>query len=354
MTSVEIDADRQIATVGAGILWLDVVEAAASHGLAALHGSSPDVGVSGYSLGGGMGWFARKLGLQTNSITGATVVTADGEIRHVDADSTGVDADLFWALRGGGGNLGLVTSLSFRLYAIDTAYGGMLAWAWLHAEEVLTRWASWSLDALDEVTTSFRIMQMPPIEEIPEPIRGRNLVVIDGAVLADDARSEQILAPLRELQPEIDMFGRMPAAALVRIHGDPEGPTPAVSDSSMLASLPPEAIRALVDVAGPDSGSSLLITELRQLGGQVGRPHEGAGAMPMLDGQFVLFGVALALSPEMAKGQADAGAIVRTMSPWANGRNSSTSRRPRSTPRPVSGCGLRPAAGAGSTVRSAG
>src|SRR4051794_20369511 len=97
MTSVEIDAERQIATVGAGVLWLDVVEAAAQHGLATLHGSSPDVGVSGYSLGGGMGWFARKLGLQTNSVTGATIVTADGEIRHVDASSDGVDADLFWA-----------------------------------------------------------------------------------------------------------------------------------------------------------------------------------------------------------------------------------------------------------------
>jgi FAD/FMN-containing dehydrogenase len=321
MTSVEIDPERRIATVGAGVLWLDVVEAAAQHGLATLHGSSPDVGVSGYSLGGGMGWFARKLGLQTNSITGATVVTADGAVRHVDAASTGKDADLFWALRGGGGNVGLVTSLSFRLYPIETAYGGMLAWDWSHAEEVLTRWASWAVDAPDEVTTSFRIMQLPPLEEIPEPIRGRNLVVIDGAVLGDDAEAERILAPLRELRPEIDMFERMPAAALVRIHGDPEGPTPAVSDSSVLASLPPEAIRVLVETAGPESGSSLLMAELRQLGGQLGRPHEGAGALPRLDGQFVLFGGTLALSPEMAaQGSADAAALVHALSPWSSGR----------------------------------
>ncbi len=322
MTSVEIDAERQIATVGAGVLWLDVVEAAAQHGLATLHGSSPDVGVSGYSLGGGMGWFARKLGLQTNSITGATIVTADGAVRHVDANSEGTDADLFWALRGGGGNLGLVTSLSFRLYPIETAYGGMLAWDWSHAEKVLTRWASWSVDAPDEVTTSFRIMQLPPIEEIPEPIRGRNLVVIDGAVLADDARAEEILAPLRDLEPEIDMFTRMPAAALVRIHGDPEGPTPAISDSSMLSALPAEAIRALVATAGPGSGSSLLMAELRQLGGQLGRPHDGAGVLPRLEGQFVLFGAAMALSPEIAaQGQADATRLMKALAPWSNGRH---------------------------------
>jgi FAD/FMN-containing dehydrogenase len=226
MTSVEVDPERRLVTVGAGVVWLDVVEAAAAHGLAALHGSSPDVGVAGYSLGGGMGWFARKLGLQANSITGATVVTADGEIRRVDA---GHEPDLFWALRGGGGNVGVVTSLEFRLYPIESAYGGMLAWDWSQAERVLTAWADWSVDAPDEVTTSFRILQLPPIPEIPEPIRGRNLVMIDGAVLADDERAEEILAPLRALEPEIDMFGRMPAPALVRIHGDPEGPTPAVA-----------------------------------------------------------------------------------------------------------------------------
>lgn len=318
MTSVEIDPERQLATVGGGVMWLDVVEAAAQHGLATLHGSSPDVGVSGYSLGGGLGWFARKLGMQTNNITGAEVVTADGRIRWVDAEH---ESDMFWALRGGGGNLGVVTKLQFKLFPIPTAYGGMMAWDWHHAERVLERWATWSLDAPDEVTTSFRILQLPPLPEIPEPIRGRNLVMIDGAVLADDAEAERILAPLRELEPEIDMFGRMPAPALVRIHGDPEGPTPGVSNASMLGSLPGEAIAKFIEVAGPDSGSTLLATELRQLGGQIGRPHEGAGVLPQLDGQFILFGVGLALSPEMgAQVEADAARLIEALSPWSNGR----------------------------------
>jgi FAD/FMN-containing dehydrogenase len=319
MRNVVVDPDRQVARVGSGALWLDVVEAAAPYGLAALHGSSPDVGVAGYSLGGGMGWFARQLGLQTNNITALQVVTADGVIREVDAAH---EPDIFWAIRGGGGNLGIVTELEFKLFPIPTAYGGMLAWDWSRAEEVLTRWAAWAVDAPDEVTTSFRIMQLPPIPEIPEPLRGRNLVAIDGAVLADDARAEQILAPLRELGPEIDMFERMPAPALVRIHGDPEGPTPAAGDSSILASLPAEAIRAFVEAAGPGSGSALLMAELRQLGGQLGRPHPGAGVLPQLDGQFVLFGVGMVLSPEMGEAVVrDAGRLVETLAPWSNGRN---------------------------------
>ncbi|HSP38735.1 MAG TPA: FAD-binding oxidoreductase [Frankiaceae bacterium] len=318
MTSVEIDPERRMATVGGGVLWGDVVEAAAAHGLDALHGSSPDVGVSGYSLGGGIGWFARKLGLQTNSITGATVVTADGQIRRVDAKS---EPEMFWALRGGGGNVGVVTSLEFRLYPIDSAYGGMLAWDWSRAEEVLTRWAAWAVDAPDEVTTSFRILQLPPLPEIPEPIRGRNLVMIDGAVLADDSRAEEILAPLRELEPEIDTFGRVPAVALTRIHGDPEGPTPGVSDSAMLGALTADAIRAFVDAAGPGSGSTLLAAELRQLGGQLGRPQAGAGALPKLDGQFVLFGVGFAITPEMgAQASVDARRLMAALRPWSNGR----------------------------------
>jgi hypothetical protein len=318
MTSVEIDPDRQVATVGGGVMWLDVVEAAAQHGLATLHGSSPDVGVSGYSLGGGLGWFARKLGMQTNNITGAEIVTADGRIRWVNEVN---DPDIFWALRGGGGNLGVVTKLQFKLFPITTAYGGMMAWDWSHSERVLERWAAWSLDAPDEVTTSFRILQLPPIPEIPEPIRGRNLVMIDGAVLADDTEAERILAPLRELEPEIDMFARMPAPALVRIHGDPEGPTPGVSNASMLGSLPAEARAKLIEVAGPGSGSALLATELRQLGGQIGRPHEGAGVLPQLDGQFILFGVGLALSPEMgAAVEESAARLIESLDPWSNGR----------------------------------
>jgi FAD/FMN-containing dehydrogenase len=318
MTGVSIDANARIARVNAGALWLDGVEAAAPHGLAALHGSSPDVGIVGYSLGGGMGWYARSLGLQANSITAVELVTADGSVVRADADH---ETELFWALRGGGGNFGVVTALEFRLYPIETAHAGLLAFDWTRAEAVLRRWADWALDAPDSVTTSFRLLQLPPMPEIPEPFRGRQLAVIDGAVLADDERAAQILRPLRDLRPEIDTFATVPAESLVRLHMDPEGPTPAVSNTSMLSALPTDGIDTLLGAAGPDSGSSLFMVELRQLGGALARPHPGAGALPMLDGAFVLFAGTIAATPEMgAQGMIEAGGLIAAMSPYANVR----------------------------------
>jgi FAD/FMN-containing dehydrogenase len=319
MTDVVIDPDARRARVGAGALWMHVTEPAGAAGLAALHGSSPDVGVAGYSLGGGMGWYARRLGLQTNSVTAVELVTADGSLVRADADH---EPELFWALRGGGGNFGVVTALEFALYPITTAYAGLLAWDWRHSERVLSRWAEWAPGAPDAVTTSLRILQIPPIPEIPEPVRGRSLVVIDGAVLADNPDAERILAPLRELGPELDTFTRLPAPALVRLHMDPEGPTPVVSGSRMLAGLPPAAIDAVIATAGPDSGTSLLVAaELRQLGGALGRPAPGAGALPMLAGSFLAFTCGIAATPELAaQGLTDTRRVIDALAPFASGR----------------------------------
>jgi FAD/FMN-containing dehydrogenase len=317
MTTVTVDPVARTARAEAGTLWLDVVEAAAPHGLVPLHGSSPDVGVVGYSLGGGMGWYSRQLGLQTNSLTAIEVVTVNGELVRTDADH---DPELFWALRGGGGNFGVVTAVEFILYPIESAYAGMLVWDWQHAHTVLSRWTEWAATAPDSVTTSWRILQLPPIPEIPEPVRGRNLVVIDGAVLAPDDQAEAIIAPLRALAPEMDTFARVPSASLVRLHMDPEGPTPAVSATALLGELDAEGVTALVAAAGPGSGSPLLVAELRQLGGAVGRPLPGAGVLSHVDGAYVLFAVAIAPTPEVAAMGAAAGErLVEAMAPWATG-----------------------------------
>ncbi len=318
MREVTVDVDGRTARTGAGALWIDVVEAVAPHGLAALHGSSPDVGVVGYSLGGGMGWYARELGLATNSITAVEVVTGDGRLVRATAEE---EPDLFWAVRGGGGNFGVVTALEFRLFPIDTVYAGMLVWDRSEAEKVLRAWARWAVDAPDSVTTSLRILQLPPFEEIPEPVRGRQLVMVNGAVLADDETAAGLLAELRALTPEIDTFGRVPSASLVRLHMDPEGPTPSVTSTSVLGSMPDEAVDAFLAEVGPGTSSTLLAAELRQLGGALGRPADRSGAVRMVEGQFVLFAVAIAATPEMgAAGQADADALVAALSPWANGR----------------------------------
>jgi hypothetical protein len=153
-------------------------------------------------------------------------------------------------------------------------------------------------------------------------LRGRSVVVIDGAVLGSDTQGQDAIAHLRALKPEIDTFARVPARSLVRLHMDPEGPTPVVSDTAMLGSLPDEAIDAFLEQVGPGSTSSLLMAELRQLGGALGRHHEGGGALDRLDAQFVAFGGAVAATPEMAaQGQLDAHALMAALAPWANGRS---------------------------------
>jgi FAD/FMN-containing dehydrogenase len=319
MREVTVDVEGRTARVGAGALWIDVVEAVAPHGLAALHGSSPDVGVVGYTLGGGMGWYARQLGLAANHVTAVELVTADGRRLRATADE---EPDLFWAVRGGGGSFGIVTALEFTLFPITDAYAGMLVWDRVHADKVLRAWTAWTAAAPDTVTTSFRVLQLPPFEEIPAPVRGRQVVMIDGAVLEDeDCNAEKVLADLRSLEPEIDTFARVPSASLVRLHMDPEGPTPGVGATSVLGPLSDAAIDAFLAEVGDGTSSALLAAELRQLGGALGRPAERAGALPMVEGDFVLFGVAIAATPEMhAAGKASAEALVAAMAPFANGR----------------------------------
>lgn len=312
------DPARGIVRVEGGAVWEPAVEAAAAHGRAVLHGSSPDVGIAGYSLGGGIGWYARKLGLATNSLTAVEVVVADGTLVRADATT---NRELFWALRGGGGSFGVVTALEFRMYDIPTAYAGFLMWDLAQVEPVLRTWARWAPEAPDEVTTSFRAMRLPPMPELPDFLRGRELAIIDGAVLGSDARGEELLAELRALRPELDTFARVPARSLVRLHMDPEGGAPVVSGTAMLGCFPDAAVDAFLAQVGPGASTSLLMAELRQLGGALGRPHPGGGVLSHLDADFVAFAGAMAATPEMgAQGHADAQAFTSALAPFANGR----------------------------------
>lgn len=317
MGTAVADPARGIVRVEGGAIWEPAVDAAAAHGRAVLHGSSPDVGIAGYTLGGGIGWYARKLGLATNSLTAVEVVVADGTLVRATAEQ---DAELFWALRGGGGNFGVVTALEFAMFDISTAYAGMLMWHLRDIEAVLREWAAWAPGAPDEVTTAFRAMRLPDMPDLPDFLRGQELVVIDGAVLGSDERGEELLAGLRALNPFLDTFARVPAKSLVRLHMDPEGGAPAMSGTSMLGSFPDAAVDAFLAQAGPDASTSLLMAELRQLGGALGRPHEGGGALDRLDADFVLFGAGMAMSPEMgAQVHADAQRLVGALAPFATG-----------------------------------
>jgi FAD/FMN-containing dehydrogenase len=318
MRSVEIDAPARLARVQAGAQWSDVAVPASAHGLAALAGSAPDVGVMGYTLGGGLSWLARKHGLAANRVRAIQVVTADGRVRIVGAHH---EPDLFWALRGGGGNFGVVTGIELELEPVEGVYAGMLVWPWERAREVLQAWRAWADAAPEEVTSVGRILQVPPLPEIPEAVRGRQIVVVEAAFLGDADAGAELLAPLRALDPEIDTFATVPPAALLVLHMDPPEPVPGVGDGGLLDEVPAAGIDALVDAAGPGSGSALLSVELRHLGGAVGRDAPGHGAIGRLDGDFAIFAVGVAPDPAMAEPIRASIARVRdALAPWDRGR----------------------------------
>ena len=316
MRGVSIDPEERTARVEAGVLSLELAEAAGAHGLTSLPGSSPDVGVVGYTLGGGLSWLGREHGFACNSVTGIDVVTAAGEQRSVTAQD---DPDLFWALRGGGGGYAVVTALHVALLPIAEVYGGILIFPAELGAGAFRAYRDWAATAPEEVTTVVRLLRPPPIPDVPEPLRGVPLITIDGCFLGDPADGDELIAPLRAIgEPIMDSFGPMPAAGLCRIHMDPEQPVPGLTTHAPIGELSDEAIEAFVaNGPGPETGSTLLLAELRQLGGALARRTEGAGALDRLDFPFVLEAVGALMAPDAKETvPRDLARLAKAMEPW--------------------------------------
>jgi FAD binding domain len=324
---VEVDPVARVARISAGARWGDVVRAVAPYGLAVMHGSSPSVGVVGYLLGGGLSFYARAHGLAVNHVRAFEVVTPDGARRRVDHRN---GADLFYALRGGGGSFAVVTAVELGLLPYAEVTGGAMFFGAADAFAVLRAWRDWTASAPDTITTTYRILCLPPLPEVPEPLRGVPTVCVDGVALdPDDARGLE--SRLRYVaSPILGGFGSMPSAAVARLHGDPEDPVPAIGDGMLLNSLDDLAIDAFLRVSG--TGSPLLAAELRHLGGALASPPAGAGARGHLEGKFLLLGVGIQGAPASA---AELGAhldrYLRAMSPWATGTRFTSFAERRST-----------------------
>ena len=289
------------------------MEAAAKHGLTGLHGSAADVGVVGYSLGGGVGWLARKHGLASSSVLSAEVVTASGEVVRADSET---NPELLWALRGGGGSFGVVTEVEIALHPVSEVYAGWLIWPAERAEEVLAAWAEWTREAPEDVTSVGRLLQIPPIPEAPEPLRGRQLVVVEAVFLGDEADGNALLSALRALEPELDTFATVPGRALTELHRDPPGPVPGRGGGAMLDGLDANAVRALVAAAGMDGSSPLGSLEVRHLGGALGRP-DPHGALSHFEAPYAVFTGGAAASPDAAAAvDARLEALRSALAPW--------------------------------------
>jgi FAD/FMN-containing dehydrogenase len=317
MRSVRIDPATRTARAEAGALWQDVTVPAGHHGLAALAGTSPNVGVTGYTLGGGLGWLVRRYGLAANSVTAAELVTPDGNLVRADA---GHEPDLFWAVRGGGGSVGVVTALEMTLYPVRKLYAGALFFPLQRAAEVLHAWREWTRTVPDEVTSLGRILRFPPVPEVPEHLRGRAFALVEAACLGDDAAGAEMIRPLRQLGPDLDTFATIPASALGQLHMDPAQPVPSQGDGEFLADAPPAAIDALLASAGPAANTLLASVEVRHLGGALARRAPGGGAQPKIDANYLVFAGGFTPTPELAAvTRAQARAVKDALTPWRAG-----------------------------------
>ncbi|MFD9502419.1 bagremycin/ferroverdin biosynthesis FAD-dependent oxygenase BagK/FevA1 [Streptomyces sp. NPDC060035] len=286
MTKVLVDPVARVARVEAGARWEQVVEAAAVYGLAPLNGSSPLVGVVGYTLGGGLALLSRAYGFAADHVTSVEVVTPDGRPRTATAQQ---NTDLFWALRGGKGNFGVVTAIEFGLVAVPCFYGGGLFFPGESAAEVLHAWRLWTRSVPQEMASSLALLRMPDLEAVPQFLRGRLVVHVRVAHLGPGDEGERLVGPLREITPVlVDTLAEMPYRRFAEIHNDPTFPIPYEERSTMLRELGRGAADDLLRLAGPGSGCTDIMVELRHMGGALSRPPSVPSAVDHRDAAFCL------------------------------------------------------------------
>jgi FAD/FMN-containing dehydrogenase len=312
LQEVSIDVEARRVRVGGGVKWESVTARLSELGLAALHGSSPDVGIAGYSTGGGIGWLARKYGMQANSVTAFELVTAEGHLVRTDATH---EPDLFWALRGGNGNYGVVTAVEFTVYPVRELYAGAMFFPVQRMAEVLRVWSE-LLPTLPEEITSWAVtLHFPPMPEVPEPFRGQSYVILMAAHLGSESEGQELLAPLRALGPQLDTFGMAPPVALAELAMDPADPLPYRSRTALIDELPEKVIEELARIAG--QGSPLTMLQLRHGGGALARKAPGAGARATLPGQIVAFALGVVPDPALEPAvRAALDAVAETLAPF--------------------------------------
>jgi FAD/FMN-containing dehydrogenase len=264
LDTLEIDPATRIATIGAGLSWAPVVAEAGRHGLAPITGSSGSVGPIGFLLGGGMGPLVNAYGFGSDWVREFEVVLADGELVTASVDD---HPDLFWALRGGKGGLGVVTSAKVELIELPTLYGGSLTFDAPDIDTALHAWVDYLGSADPKVTTSAVILRMPDLPFIPEPIRGRTLLSIRFTYPGDAATGEKLAAPLRAAAPVyLDQLAEIPANAIGTVHNDPPDPTVGWVSGRMLSGIDHDFIGTLLGFAGAGNQFPFVAVELRAFG----------------------------------------------------------------------------------------
>ncbi|BCW56853.1 FAD-binding oxidoreductase [Arthrobacter sp. StoSoilB20] len=316
MLELSIDPLEKTARVGAGVRWKAVVELAGTFGLMGLCGSTTDVGVVGYTLGGGLPILGRKYGFASDHVIAFEIVTADGVLRRVTKDE---DPELFFLLRGGKGNLGIVTAMEFHLFPGSDLYAGGIYFDGGHAPEVLQAFRDWVPDLPVEASASLAFLRLPDMDMVPEPLRGKFVIHLRYAYQGDPASAAELLEPMRQSAPfMMDATGPLDATAFDSIHQDPDQPVPVMEHGFLLDRLDDPSADAILRHFGPGVESPVLLAELRLLGGALARSADGDDIVGGRDAAFSFFMGAIAVPPVVGMLPALFKAVHEDLRPAAN------------------------------------
>ena len=314
LDEVTVHGDERWARVGAGVKWIRLIEAAAPYGLAPLNGSASDVGIVGYTTGGGVGPMARTFGIAADRVRAFEVVTGDGELRRVTPDR---HPDLFFALRGGKGVAGIVTAAEFDLLPIATFYGGAVYFDGQDIPAVIDRWRSWSKALPEQATTSFVILQLPDSPDMPPPLAGRTTIGVRFLWVGDAEQGARLLDQIRAVAPVVlDDASVKPYTAVDSVHADPVNPMPVKEASMLLTDFPDQAVARFLDRVGPGTQSPQIMAEVRQLGGAYARGGKHPSAFVHRDAAFSLFTVGIAFDPRALPHAHD---LISALADWDTG-----------------------------------
>jgi hypothetical protein len=298
------------ARVGAGARWEDVLVVAARHGLAAVCGSNPHVGVVGDLLGGGHGPLARSWGLSSDRVIELDVVTGDGMLRHASSTQ---HPGLYWGLRGGKSSLGIVTAVEIELLDQPEVFAGTLWFDEIDLPAVIAAWPRWARSLPEDATTSIAVIHMSSGSHVPPVLAGTTTLAVRFAWTGDPVSGHAALAPLREVAaPLVDTVAPLPYPAIGSVHAEPSHSGPISVRGLLLDDLDDAAVTRLIELVGPGSGCRQSVVEVRQLGGALGRPLRGPSAFSQRDARWSL----LTVGPADGRVVADAARIATGLEPW--------------------------------------
>jgi FAD binding domain/Berberine and berberine like len=322
MRNINIDAENSSARVEAGVRFGQLVEAAAPYGLAPLSGSSPGVGVVGYTLSGGASsTMGRKYGWASDHVSAIDVVTADGQTRRASAQC---ESDLFGALLGGRSNFGIVAAMEFALFPVTKLYAGALFYSGEHIMQVLEAYRKLTASAPDELTTGFALLNFPPLPSLPPFTQGKLTIAVRVSYIGDSDAGAGLIESLRKAAPILaDTVADIPYTQFGSITNDPTDPAPAVEHFGLLRELNRDTVDAIVRAVGPESGSSINIVDIRHLQGAFSRPASFWNAVGARDAAFAMFGLTVVPpGQEVSHFRQSGRELFEALSPWLHDKAS--------------------------------